>query len=88
MDLDTRGRGGGGSGSNSMAGNCAQRFLQIRSTECLNVCEWMNVIERIAIVSTFDLMSLNSSVLVKKTLEKILLILTTVTTFTFHSFVL
>ena len=45
--------------------------------------------ERIVIVLTFDLLSRNSSVLVKEPrIEKLSLILTIITTFSFRSFVL
>ena len=89
MDLNTRGRGGWGGGSNTMADYCAQCYLQIKPTKCLNVCEWMNMTERTATVLTFDLLSRDSSMLVKEPrMEKLSLILTTITTFSFRSFVL
>ena len=89
MDLNTRGRGGWGGGSNTMADYCAQCYLQIKPTKCLNVCERMNMTERTAIVLTFDLLSRNSSMLVKEPhIEKLSLILTTITAFSFRSFVL
>ena len=89
MDLNTRGRGGWGGGSNTMADYCAQCYLQIKPTKCLNVCERMNMTERTAIVLTFDLLSHNSLMFVKEPRIEILsLILTTITTFSFRSFVL
>ena len=67
MDLGTRGRGGGRAGSNTMGDYCAQDSLQIRPNESLNVCEYMNVTERIIIASIFELLSRNSPKLVKET---------------------
>ena len=67
MGLDTVGRGGWGGGSNTMADYCAKCYLQIKATVCLNVCDWMNMTERIAIALIFDLLSHNSSTLVKET---------------------
>ena len=65
MDLDTRGE------DEAMAQilwlAIAQCYLQIKPTVCLNVCEWMNMTERIAIALTFDLLSCNRSMLVKET---------------------
>ena len=87
MDLDTRGEDGAMAQILWLA--IAQCYLQIKPTVCLNVCEWMNMTERIAIVLTFDLLSRNSSVLVKEPrIEKLSLILTIITTFSFRSFVL
>ena len=63
MALDTRERGGGEGG---MADYCAQGFLQIRLCECLNVCEYMNVTERITNARSFHLLPCNSSMLVKE----------------------
>ena len=63
MVLDTRGRGGGEGG---MADYCAQGFLQIRLSECLNVCEYMNMTERITNARSFHLLPCNSSMLMKE----------------------
>ena len=65
-----------------MADYCTQGSLQIRPSECLNVCEWMNVTETITIAPTFRLLSGKSSMLLKETSDrKMSLILTTVTAF-------
>ena len=64
---DTRERGGRGGGSNTMADYYAEASLQIRPSESLNVCEQMNVTEMITIAPAFDLLSCNSSMLVKET---------------------
>ena len=59
--LGKRRRGGGVDDSNTMANYYAQGSLQIRSSECLNVCEWMNVTGRMAVAPKFHLLSRNSS---------------------------
>ena len=50
MDLDTRGEGG--AMAQIIWPAIAQCYLQIKPTVCLNVCEWMNMTERIAIALT------------------------------------
>ena len=70
MDFDTRGRGGGGGGSNTMGDYCAQDYLQIRPNESLNVCEQINVTERIIIASIFHLVPRNLQMLVKQTSDR------------------
>ena len=65
MDLDTRGEGG--AMAQIIWPAIAQCYLQIKPTVCLNVCEWMNMTERIAIALTFDQLSCNLSMLVKET---------------------
>ena len=50
-----------------MVNYCAQCYLEIKPNESLNIFEWMNVTEKIAISLTFDLLSYNSSMLVKET---------------------
>ena len=70
MNLDTRERGGGTGGLNMMTDYCTQGSLQTRPNESLNICEQMNLTERIAIASTFHLLSRNSLMLEKQTSDR------------------